>query len=82
MINKDEKNKNIIKLLLKTIIKQERKSDESNSEEVLSFTAFANVLELTKESECEKMYEDLGNMIENKVDLDTALDQFCITYNI
>lgn len=82
METRELKNKKIIKLLLKAIIKQERKADENNTLEILPFNDLANALELTKESQCEKMYEDLGNMIENNIDLDFALDKFLITYNI
>lgn len=82
MLTRELKNRKIIKVLLKTIIKQEREADKNDSKEILSFNDFANALELTKESQCEKMYEDLGNMIENNIDLDWAVEQFFVTYNI
>lgn len=82
MINNQIKNRKIIKLLLKAVIKQEIKEDETSSVEILPFNEFANTLELTEECQCEKMYEDLGNMIEGRVDLDTAIEKFILAYNI
>lgn len=82
MVTRELKKRAIIKVLLKTIIQQERKADENNTTEILSFNDLANALGLTKESQCEKMYEDLGNMIENDINLDWALEQFFVAYNI
>lgn len=76
------KNRNIIKLLLKTIIKQEREANEENTKEILPFSEFANALGLREEKQCEKMYEDLGNMIEKNIDLDVAINDFILAYNI
>lgn len=82
MVTRELKNRNIIKVLLKAIIKQERDADESNTKEILSFNDLANALGLTRESQCEKMYEDLGNIIEGNIDLDIAVDNFILAYNI
>lgn len=82
MENQYLKHKNIIKVLLKTVIDQEKKADEKNSTEILSFTDFSNALGLTEERKCEKLFEDLGNMIEENIDLDTAIEQFIVEYNI
>ncbi|MCI8548388.1 MAG: hypothetical protein HFJ38_05815 [Bacilli bacterium] len=82
MVCNQLKNRYIIKLLLKTIIKQEREVIEDDEKEILPFLDFANALGLVKESQCEKMYEDLGNMIEKNIDLDVAIDKFISAYNI
>lgn len=82
MINREKRNQNIIKILLKTVINQERESDENDAKEILPFIDFANALELIEESQCEKMFEDLGNMIEKDIDLDVAVEQFVVAYNI
>lgn len=82
MMCNQSKSRDIIKLLLKTIIKQEKEASEENTKEILPFSEFANALGLKEEKQCEKMYEDLGNMIEKNVDLDIAVDNFILAYNI
>lgn len=82
MITSELNTREIIRVLLKNIIRQEREADEGYTKEILSFNEFANALGLKNESQCEKMYEDLGNMIENNTNLDYAIEQFFIEYNI
>lgn len=97
MKEKQIESRNIIKILLKTIIIQEKKNYSFANKlsknkdifkitiepnELLPFEKLADALQLKEEKQCEAMYEMLGDMIDKRLDLDEELDKFIQYYNI
>ena len=90
----ETKAKNIIKLLLNSIIIREKQTSEfidsfnnnklfsiiENPIDLLPLDVLENMLELKDSKLGEIMYEDYGNMVDKDLNLDVELDKFIAKY--